>query len=139
MTSELMAVSELREETIKIPEESFLLCKKFTPTEGSSKDLTEAVKRLKLVLQLGTPAAVITWLHRTLRAIVAQGVDDGFTKGQAQELAAFWGKRLIMGQPLLSKKTKDKLQAAKNRNHVPPTKVVDMGVRVDGQRAMMHT
>ena len=84
---DIMSVDELREEINGNPEDFFLLCKKFAPTEESSKDLTEAVKRVKLVLLLGNPASAITWLHKCLRAIVAQGAEDSFTQDQAQELS----------------------------------------------------
>ena len=134
----LMTVDELREEVNSHPEEFFLLCKKFAPTEESSKDLSEAIKRIKLNLQLGNPASVITWLHKCLRAIVAQGVDDSFTEDQGQELMTYWRKHLIEDQLTLAKKTKDKLQAAIFRNSKPPTKMVDMGMRVEGGWSTCH-
>ena len=50
----------------------------------------------------------------------------------------YWRKHLILEQIHLSKKTKDKLQAAIFRDTKPPTRMVDMGMRVEGGWAACH-
>lgn len=129
---ELHIVAQSRHEINANPENYFSFCKKFAPTEELPKDLTEAMKRTKLVLYLGNPASAITWLHKCLRAILVQRSRDSFTSDRAQELMTYWRKHPIMEQIDLSKKTNNKLQAAIFRDAKPPTKMVDIVMRVEG-------